>query len=84
MLTLLPWASELAIHPGVLLITILVAGEAWFLPHQDNSYQLVYSSVDGKAFSHAQARKLMIAKFLSCFAAIAVSVPYWQLLGLIK
>jgi anion transporter len=83
MLTLLPWARELAIHPGVLLITILLAGEAWFLPHQDNSYQLVYSSVDGKAFSHAQARKLMFAKFLSCFAAIAASVPYWQLLGLI-
>jgi anion transporter len=84
MLTLMPWTGELEIHPGVLLITILFAGEAWFLPHQDNSYQLVYSSVDGKAFSHAQARKLMIAKFLSCFAAVAVSVPYWQLLGFIK
>ena len=84
MLTLLPWARELGIHPGVLLLTILFASEGWFLPHQDNSYQLVYYSVDGKAFSHAQARKLMVAKFLSCFAAVAVSVPYWKLAGLIQ
>ena len=84
MLGLLPWAQELGIHPGVLLITILLASEGWLLPYQDNSYQVAYYSVDGRAFSHAQARKLMVVRFLSCFLVIAVSVPYWKLLGFIR
>jgi di/tricarboxylate transporter len=84
MLGLLPWAQGLGIHPGVLLVTVLLASEGWLLPYQDNSYQIAYYSVDGKAFSHTQARKLMIARFLSCFLIIAISVPYWKLLGFIR
>ena len=37
-----------------------------------------------KAFSHAQARKLMIAKFFVSLLAIALSIPYWRMLGLIR
>lgn len=84
MLCLTPWAQIMSIHPGVLLMTILVACEGWFLIYQDNSYLLTYHSVEEKAFSHAQARKLMVVKFVSCFLVIAVSVPYWKLLGFIR
>jgi anion transporter len=84
MLSLTPWAQNMSIHPGVLLMTILVACEGWFLIYQDNSYLLTYSSLEEKAFSHAQARKLMVVKFVSCFLVIAVSVPYWKLLGFIR
>jgi hypothetical protein len=80
MLSLTPWAQNMGIHPGVLLMTILVACEGWFLIYQDNSYLLTYYSVEEKAFSHAQARKLMVVKLISCFLVIAVSVPYWKLL----
>jgi anion transporter len=83
-LTLSPWALELGIHPGVLLITILLATEGWFLTYQDSSYQIVYYSVEGKAFSHVQALKLMSAKFVSCLLAVVISVPCWKLMGLIK
>jgi len=84
MLSLTPWAQNMGIHPGVLLMTILVACEGWFLIYQDNSYLLTYYSVEQKAFSHAQARKLMVVKLISCFLVIAVSVPYWKLLGFIR
>jgi di/tricarboxylate transporter len=84
MLSLIPWAQNMGIHPGVLLMTILVACEGWFLIYQDNSYLLTYQSVEEKAFSHAQARKLMVVKFVSCFLVITVSVPYWKLLGFIR
>ena len=83
MLGLTPWAQNMSIHPGVLLMTILVACEGWLLVYQDNSYLLTYHSVEEKAFSHSQARKLMAVKFVSCFLVIAVSVPYWKLLGFI-
>jgi anion transporter len=84
MLSLTPWAQSMSIHPGVLLMTILVACEGWFLIYQDNSYLLTYHSVEEKAFSHAQARKLMVVKFVSCFLVIAISVPYWKFLGFIR
>ena len=83
-LSLTPWAQDMGIHPGVLLLTILMGTESWFLPYQTDSYQIVYYSTEEKAFSHAQARKLMVAKFFASLLAIAISAPYWRMLGLIK
>ena len=73
----------MGIHPGVLLLAILMAIESWFLPYQTDSYQIVYYSTEEKAFSHAQARKLMVAKFFASLLALTLSVPYWKILGLI-
>jgi len=84
MLTLTPLAEANGIHPGVLLITILLAVESWFLPYQTDSYQVAYYSTDGKSFSHLQARQLMIAKFFTSLFAVAISVPYWEMLGYIR
>jgi len=84
MLLLTPLAEANGIHLGVLLITILLALESWFLPYQTDSYQVAYYSTDGRSFSHLQARKLMIAKFFASLLAVTVSVPYWQMLGYIR
>jgi hypothetical protein len=73
----------LGIHPGVLLLTILIAIDSWFVPYQDGPYQIAYYTTDGKAFTHGQARKLMVAKFFASFLAVALSVPYWSALGFI-
>lgn len=78
------WAQELGVHPGVLLITVLMANESWFLLYQNDAYQIAYYSTDGNAFSHAQARKLMAVRFAANFLALAVSVPYWRLLEFIR
>jgi anion transporter len=84
MLVLGSWSQNAGIHPGVLLLTVLIALESWFLPYQTPSYQIAYYSTDEKAFSHAQARKLMIVKFIVSLLAIVISVPYWKLLGLVR
>jgi hypothetical protein len=78
------WAQELGVHPGVLLITILMANESWFLLSQNDAYQIAFYSTDGNAFSHAQARKLMVVRCAANFLALGVSVPYWKLLGFIR
>ena len=83
-LGLTSWAMDLGIHPGILLLTILMGIEAWFLPYQTDSYQIAYYSTDEKGFSHAQARKLMVAKFIASLLALAISVPYWKMLGFIR
>ncbi len=82
MVGLIPWAESLQIHPGVLLITIVMGLECWFLPYQTDSYLIAYSSTGGNAFSHAQGRKLMLLKFFVSFLALLVSIPYWKALGL--
>ncbi len=80
-LALLPWAGQVGIHPGILLLTIVIAVECFFLSYQDGAYQIAYYSTDGRAFSHAQARKLMVAKLFASLLAVTLSVPYWSMLG---
>ena len=72
------------IHPGAILLTILIATDIWFLPFQLDSYQAAYFGTGGQGFSHAQGRKLMYAKLVVSALAIAVSVPWWRILGLIR
>jgi anion transporter len=83
-LILLPLGHNIGIHPGVILLTILAASECFVLPYQDGPYQIAYSSIDGQAFSHRQARKVLAVRYVATTVAIAVSVPYWKLLGLIQ
>jgi anion transporter len=82
-ISLTSWAQHTGIHPGVILLTILIAIDSWFLPYQTINYQIAYYSTEEKAFSHAQARKLMVAKFIASLLAITISVPYWKMLGFI-
>jgi len=83
-ISLTPIAKDLGIHPGILVLTIVMSVEGFFLSYQDGPYQIVYYSTDGQAFSHRQGRRILTAKFVACFLAIAISLPYWQALGFIK
>jgi hypothetical protein len=82
-LTLVPLGQNVGIHPGVVLLTIVMASECFFLAYQDGPYQIAYSSTSGLAFSHSQARKILVVKCLATFIATAISIPYWRMLGLI-
>jgi len=82
-LILVPVGQTIGIHPGVILLTILAASECFFLPYQDGPYQIAYSSTNGQAFSHKQAQKILAVKFLATILAVALSVPYWTMLGLL-
>jgi di/tricarboxylate transporter len=84
MLTLTSSAQHIGIHPGVLLLTIVMAIDSWFFLYQSDTYQITYFSTDERAFSHAQARKLMFAKVFVSLLAIAIGVPYWKMLGFIR
>jgi len=83
MITLTPWAQRMGIHPGVLLLTILMGVEVWFMSYQHVAYALAYNYANGAAFSHAQGRKLMFLKFLASIIGLLISVPYWRYLGFV-
>lgn len=83
-ITMVPIGQGLGIHPGALLLTVLMASESFFLSYQDGPYQIAYSSTSGQAFSHAQARKLLLAKSFATLAGLVLSIPFWRMLGLIR
>jgi len=83
-LLIMPYGQAIGIHPGVVLVTILAASECFLLAYQDGPYQIAYSSTNGRAFTHRQARKILAIKFVGTILAIALSIPYWRFIGLVQ
>ena len=83
-ITMVPIGQGLGLPPGALFLTVLMASESFFLSYQDGPYQIAYSSTSGQAFSHAQARKLLLAKSFATLAGLVLSIPFWRMLGLIR
>ena len=83
-LILVPLSERIGIHPGVMIIAMLMTTECFLLGYQDGPYNVAYSGGGGSAFSHGQARKILAAKYLATLLALAVSVPYWMFLGFIR
>jgi anion transporter len=80
----LPLSVTAGIHSGVVIVVAIMAGECFLLGYQDGPYQIAYGGIGGNAFSHRQARKVLAAKYLATFLAVAVSIPYWRFLGYIR
>ncbi len=83
-LALAPLGQQLGVHPGVILLVILLTLDVWFFPYQLDVYQIAYFGTGEQGFSHAQGRRFMIAKLVVSLVAVVVSVPWWQALGLIR
>jgi divalent anion:Na+ symporter, DASS family len=83
-LTLAPLGAQLGVHPGVVLLVILLTTGVWVLPYQLDVYQIAYFGTGEQGFTHAQGRQLMVAKLVVALVAIVISVPWWRLLGLIR
>jgi di/tricarboxylate transporter len=83
-LIIMQYGQALGIHPGVVLLVILAAAECFLLAYQDRPYQIAYSSTNGQAFTNLQARKILAVKFVATSLGVAISLPYWKMLGLIQ
>jgi len=83
-LTLTPLGQQLGVHPGVVLLVILLNLDVWFFPYQLDVYQIAYFGTGEQGFSHAQGRRLMAAKLVVSLVAVVVSVPWWRAIGLIR
>jgi anion transporter len=83
-LALTPLGQQLGVHPGVILLVILLNLDVWFFPYQLDVYQIAYFGTGEQGFSHAQGRRFMAAKLVVSLVAVAVSVPWWRALGFIR
>lgn len=79
---LLPFGTDLGIHPWIVIFLTSLFSDIWFMPHQNSTYQQVMGAgltarADLKLFMRynwlLNASRLVLA-----FA----SIPYWQWLGL--
>jgi hypothetical protein len=80
-LTLIPVAPAVGADPWLVVIALLATSVAWFLPSQTPSYLVAQAASEGKLFSHAQARRFAVAWTLLTLLGLALSVPYWRMLG---
>ncbi|MEP7003588.1 MAG: cyclic nucleotide-binding domain-containing protein [Chloroflexota bacterium] len=82
-LALIPVAPAVGIHPWLAVIPILALGLSWHIPAQSPEYLVAYGSSQGRLFSHAQGRRMALVYDGIALAGLALSLPYWHLLGFI-
>ena len=82
-IALAPVASAAGVHPFLVGLIAVLAGNGFFLPYQSTTYLALYGGTGGKLFSHAQALPAALAYAVWTIVAIALSVPVWRLMGLL-
>jgi anion transporter len=82
-IALAPVASASGVHPFVVGLVALIAGNGFFLPYQSTSYLALCAGTGGKLFAHRQALPAAFAYAAWTAAAVALSVPVWRWMGLL-
>ena len=80
-LGLIPVAESVQINPWLAVIAILSLGVSWHVPSQSPEYLVAYGATHGRLYSHVQARKMAFAYEGIALAGLALSLPYWHVLG---
>lgn len=80
-LALIPVATAVGVSPWLAVVAILALGLSWHVPAQSPEYLVAYGATHGRLYSHAQARKMAFAYQAIALAGLALSLPYWHLLG---
>ena len=83
-IALVPVASAAGIHPFVVGVIAVIACNGFFLPYQSTTYLALYSGTGGKIFTHGQALRAALAYGAWTLIAVALSVPVWRLMGLLR
>lgn len=82
-LSIVPIASGLGLHPFIVGLVVLASANPWFLPYQNWMYQNLLEDTEGKLFDHKQTLQLAFIHIFIVLGAVAVSMLYWKYLGLI-
>jgi CRP-like cAMP-binding protein len=81
-LVAMPIAEGLGFHPFIPVLVALIAGDHTMLPYVNSGYVIMYFASEGDLFTHAQARATLVFESLVRLVAVVLSVPVWQLMGL--
>jgi branched-chain amino acid transport system substrate-binding protein len=84
MLCILPLMGGFNINPFVIGLIVLISSNLWLFPYQDSMYMNITSATEGRMFHPKQVTKLAFFHIIIVLIAIALTVPYWKYLGLIR
>ncbi len=80
-LALIPVATAVGVSPWLAAIAILALGLSWHIPAQSPEYLVAYGASHGRLYSHTQGRRMAFAYDAIALGGLALSLPYWHLLG---
>lgn len=81
-LVFVPAAPRLGLSPWVAGFVVLVTANAWLRPRQSDYCLLVRDATHGEMFTERHAQLVGLALTALTLLALAVSLPYWRLLGI--
>jgi anion transporter len=81
---LIPIASQQGINPWIVAIIGVASTNVWNVYYQNSTYLTAYYATGGVMVNHSQAAKMSAAYMLISLIGFLVSIPFWQLLGLIQ
>jgi CRP-like cAMP-binding protein len=81
-LVAMPIAEGLGFHPFIPVLVALIAGDHTIVPYVNSGYAIIYFASEGELFTHAQARLPLVLEGGYRIVALILSVPVWQLMGL--
>jgi hypothetical protein len=82
-LALVPAAPELGLSPWVVGFVVLLAANTWLHPTQSDFYRLMREAGGEELFTERQGTIVGVAMTGVVLVALALSVPYWQALGIL-
>jgi DASS family divalent anion:Na+ symporter len=82
-LALVPIAPLANVEPWVAIIVIVASHSMWFYPSAVTAYMAAYTACEERLFSHRQARNVAFGFCLVTLGSLVLTIPYWQLLGLL-
>ena len=80
---LVPMAASVGVNPWVLGFSAYALVIAWFAKYQSPIYLAAFYAVDGEMAKHSELAKYCGVYLVTCLMGLAVSVPYWQWMGLL-
>lgn len=79
-----PLALQAGINPWIAGMITLTATMTWNVFYQNANYIITYSATGGELVDPSQMVKLSYAYMVVNLLGFMISVPFWQLMGLIK
>lgn len=77
-------AADFGIHPLAFFFLFIMAGNCFFMAYQQ-PFVIIGEAIAGKAaWTPAQLRQAGLIYLVACLAALAISIPYWKAVGMIR
>jgi C4-dicarboxylate transporter len=84
MLAIMPILTSVGIDPFVSGLVALASANPWVLKQQNSTFRNIWKATGCKLFAHEHTVKIALIHILIVAVSVAVCVPYWEYLGLIR